>query len=96
MANRLGYLKTQSHFNPKEGSWVPNDHGQDWSGFATMVSGGQGAPWVGLVCAPEASWTKWDGMGSVTVFPTIEDAIAEAVRLGGTEDAARVAYILCE
>lgn len=91
----MQYLRTQSHKNPKEDLWEPNFHGETASGYATIVNQGTGAPWFGLVCAEAAAWAKWGGMGSVAVFTTIEDAVAEALRLGGTETAARVAWVAC-
>lgn len=89
------WLRTQSHKNPQEDMWEPNFHGEAANGYATIVSQGTGAPWFGLVCAEDAAWTQWGGMGSVAVFATLEDAIAEALRLGGTEEAARVADVWC-
>lgn len=92
----LQWLRTQSRKNPQEDAWEPLFHGAEQSGYATIVSQGQGQPWFGAVCAPQASWSKWETQGSTAVFTTVEDAIAEAVRLGGTEEAARAAWVACE
>lgn len=89
------WLRTQSSFNPQEDVWGPNFHGEAASGYVTITSQGTGAPWFGLVCAEDAAWTKWRGMGAVTVFDTLDAAVAEALRLGGTAEAARVADVRC-
>lgn len=90
-----GWLRTQSHFDPQEEAWLPNFHGAAQAGFSTIVSHGQGQPWLGVVCAPAASWDTWGSQGSTAVFRDIEAVVAEAVRLGGTEQAARWADVWC-
>lgn len=97
----LQWLRTTAHFNPDDDTWQPNFLGRDHSGYSTIVNTGQGDPWFGVVCAPDASWAAWSqqagqGRGPLAVLVTLDDAIAEALRLGGTEEAARVAWVACD